>query len=105
MAGQIWVTNSLGGYMYSPPLSKVLRYAVQPSCKWRQFADAKDAAVQGKNKGDVFHWNVFSDVAAAGTVLTETSTMPQTNFTITQGTMTIDRVGVAANDHAAMLAA
>lgn len=35
MAGQIWVTNSLGGYMYSDALSKVLRFAVQPMVKFR----------------------------------------------------------------------
>ena len=52
MAGQIWVTNSLGGYMYSDQLSKVLRMAVQPLVKFRQFADIKDAAIQGKGKGD-----------------------------------------------------
>jgi len=33
MASQVWVTNSLGGYMGSPQLSKVLRNAVQPMCK------------------------------------------------------------------------
>lgn len=93
MAGQIWVTNTLGGYMYSESLSKVLRYAVQPMVKFRQFADIKDAAVQGKGKGDTFHWNVYSDVATQGTSLTETSTMPETNFTITQGTMTITEYG------------
>lgn len=52
MPGQIWVTNSLGGYMYSGELSKTLRYAVQPLTKFRQFADIKDAAIQGKGKGD-----------------------------------------------------
>lgn len=93
MAGQIWVTNTLGGYMYSDALSKVLRHAVQPLCKFRQFADVKDAAVQGKGKGDTFHWNVYSDIAAQGTTLTETSTMPESNFTITQGTMTITEYG------------
>ena len=93
MAGQIWVTNSLGGYMYSDNLSKVLRHAVQPLCKFRQFADVKDAAVQGKGKGDTFHWNVYSDIAAQGTTLTETSVMPESNFTITQGTMSITEFG------------
>lgn len=93
MAGQVWVTNSMGGYMFSETLSKVLRMAVQPLVKFRQFADIKDAAVQGKGKGEAFHWNVFSDVATQGTTLTETSTMPQTNFTITQGTMTITEYG------------
>lgn len=93
MAGQLWGTNSLGGYMYSDQLSKVLRHAVQPLCKFRQFADVKDAAVQGKGKGDVYHWNVYSDVAAQGTTLTEGTVMPETNFTITQGTMTITEFG------------
>jgi hypothetical protein len=69
--------------------AQALRMALQPLVKFRQFADVKDAAMQGKGKGDVFHWNVYSDVATAGTVLTETSTMPETNFVITQGTMTI----------------
>ena len=91
--GQLWLTNSLGGYMWSPNLSKVLRYSLQPLCKFRQFADIKDAAVQGKGKGDTFHWNVYSDVTTQGTTLTETSTMPETNFTITQGTMTITEFG------------
>ncbi len=89
MSGQLWTTSSLGGYLFSPPLSKVLRHAVQPLVKFRQFADIKDAATQGKQKGDTMHWNVFSDVVTQGTTLLETNTVPQTNFTITQGTMTI----------------
>lgn len=89
MSGQLWSTSSLGGYLFSPPLSKVLRFAVQPLVKFRQFADIKDAATQGKQKGDTMHWNVFSDVVTAGTTLVETNTVPVTNFTITQGTMTI----------------
>ena len=93
MAGQLWVTNTLGGYMYSDNLSNVLRMAVQPMVKFRQFADIKDAALQQKGKGDTFHWNVYSDVATQGASLVETSTMPETNFTITQGTMTITEYG------------
>ena len=91
--GQVWLTNSLGGYMWSPNLSKVLRTSVQPLVKFRQFADVKDAAVQGKQKGQEFHWNVYSDIATQGTTLTETSTMPESNFAITQGTMTITEYG------------
>ncbi len=93
MSGQLWVTNTLGGYMYSDNLSKVLRMAVQPLIKFRQFADIKDATHQGLNKGDTFHWNVYSDVSTQGTTLIETSTMPETNFSITQGTMTINEYG------------
>ena len=93
MAGQVWAVNSLGGYMYSRQLSNVLRMAVQPLVKFRQFADVRDASQQGKKKGDIFTWDVFSDVATAGGVLTETNTMPETNFTIVQGTLTITEAG------------
>ena len=93
MAGQVWAVNSLGGYMYSRQLSNVLRMAVQPLVKFRQFADVRDASQQGKKKGDIFTWDVFSDVATAGGVLTETNTMPETNFTITQGTLTVTEAG------------
>lgn len=91
--GQVWLSNPAGGYMWSPNLSKVLRYGVQPMTKFRQFADIKDAAIQGKKKGESFHWNIYSDVATQGTTLVETSTMPETNFVITQGTMTITEFG------------
>ena len=93
MAGQVWAVNSLGGFMYSRQLSNVLRMAVQPLVKFRQFADVRDASQQGKKKGDIFTWDVFSDVATAGGILSETNTMPETNFTITQGTLTVTEAG------------
>lgn len=93
MAGQVWAVNSLGGFMYSRQLSSVLRMAVQPLVKFRQFADVRDASQQGKKKGDIFTWDVFSDVATPGAVLSETNTMPETNFTIVQGTLTVTEAG------------
>ena len=93
MAGQVWGTSSLGGYMYSLNLSKELRIALRPIVKFRQFADVKDAAHQGLNKGDTFHWNVYSTVATGGAALTEGTAIAETNFTITQGTMTITEMG------------
>ena len=67
--------------------------AVQPLVKFRQFADVRDASQQGKKKGDIFTWDVFSDVVTGGSTLVETNTMPETNFTITQGTLTINEAG------------
>ena len=93
MAGQVWAVSSLGGYLYSRQLSNVLRMNVQPLVKFRQFADVHDISQQGKKKGDTFTWDVVSDVATAGGVLIETNTMPETNFTITQGTLTITEAG------------
>ena len=54
----------------------------QPLVNFRQFADVKDAAVQGKGKGQEFHWNVYSDGATQGTTLPEATTMPETNWRI-----------------------
>lgn len=93
MAGQVWVTSSLGGYMSAQNLSKKLRYELKSICRFRQFCDVKDASQQGKKKGDTFHWDVYSKAATAGGTLTETNTIPETNFTITQGTLTITEVG------------
>lgn len=91
MAGQVWNTNSLGGYMWSPNLSKKLRTALQPMVRFRQFADAKEAF--GLGIGDKFNWNKYSDVATAGGALDEAAVMPETNFTISQSTLTITEYG------------
>src|ERR1700722_18671958 len=93
MAGQLWGVNSLGGYMYSLELSDILRTAVQPLCKFRQFCDAKDFTDKGLHKGQIFTWDVYNDVAQQGTTLTETSTINETNFTIAQGTGTVTELG------------
>ena len=95
MAGQLWAVNTLGGYMYSLELSDILRTAVQPLCKFRQFCDAKDFTDKGLHKGQTFTWNVYNDVATGGTTLIETSTIPTTNFTITQGSGTVLELGNA----------
>lgn len=91
MAGQVWAVNTLGGFFYSLNLSKELREALQPLARFRQFCDVKDAA--GKNKGESFTWDIVSDVTTAGGTLIETNTMPETNFTVTQATLTITEYG------------
>ena len=91
MSGQVWQTNSLGGFMWSPNLSKKLRTALQPMVRFRQFCDAREAF--GKGKGDTFNWNVYSDVADQGGTLNETDIMPETNFTIAQSSLTVTEYG------------
>jgi N4-gp56 family major capsid protein len=93
MTGQVWAVNSLGGYLFAANLSKVLRNVVQPLVKFRQFADIRDAGLQERKHGDTFNWDVFSDIQTAGTNLVETNTMPESNFKITQGTMTVTEAG------------
>ena len=92
MAGQVWHTNILGGFMYSLNLSRYLRHVLQPMTKYRQFCDAEDSKV-AKNKGDIFHWNIYSDVKVQGDYILEDALMPETNFDITQGSLTITEAG------------
>lgn len=93
MAGQVWAVSALGGFMYSDELSNVLRTALQPVVRFRQFCDAKDATQKGLNRGENFNWNIYSDVTDGGDTLDESEAMPETNFTITQGTLTITEFG------------
>ena len=93
MAGQLWVTNSLGGFFYSQNLSDELREALQPMARFRQFCDVKDASQQGKGKGATFTWDTVSNAATAGGTLVETNTMPETQFTVVQATLTVNEYG------------
>ena len=77
--------------MWSPNLSRKLRTALQPMVRFRQFCDAREAF--GKGKGDTFNWNIYSDVATQGGTLNETDIMPETNFTITQSSLTVTEYG------------
>lgn len=93
MAGQVWSVNTLGGFMYSDELSNVLRTALQPITKFRQFCDAKDATEKGLGRGQTYSWDVYSDVATGGDVLQEQQAMPETNFTIKQQSLTVTELG------------
>lgn len=91
MSGQVWNTDTLGGFMYSDELSDYLRTELQPMSRFRQFCDIKEG--KGYGKGDLFNWNVYSDVQEEGGALQETDVMPETNFTITQATLTVTEYG------------
>jgi hypothetical protein len=93
MAGQIWATDSLGGYMYSEELSDVIRSALQPMSRFQQHCDATDFTDKGYGKGDLFNWNIYSDVSTQGGRLSENEKMPETSFTITQGTGYVHEFG------------
>lgn len=93
MAGQLWGTNSAGGFMYSDQLSDVLRMVLFKSVKFRQLCDVEDFTDKGKGKGDTVHWDVYSDVATQGTKLNEGTAIPEAGFTVQQGTATVDEWG------------
>lgn len=93
MSGQVWSVDTLGGFMYSDELSNVLRTALQPICKWRQFCDAKDATDKGLGRGQKFSWDIFSDVQEGGDELAESDAMPETNFVIGQQSLVVKELG------------
>lgn len=93
MSGQVWQTNSLGGYMWAPNLSRKLRTALQPLVRFRQFCDAREAF--GLGKGETFNWDVYSDTVGEGGTLDELQVMPETNFTISQNSLTVSEYGLS----------
>lgn len=93
MSGQLWSVPAEGGYLYSDELSKTLRMQVQPLTKFRQFADAEDGTEKGLHAGDSFTWDVYTPVATQGYRLAETDRMPETNFTVSQGSLTVREYG------------
>jgi len=93
MAGQVWETDTAGGFMYSGELSTVLRNALQPMTRFVQHCDADDFSDKGLHVGDAFQWNVYSDVGTQGGRLDETERMPETAFTIAQNSGVIVEFG------------
>lgn len=91
MPGQVYSVSSLGGVMSQPYLSQKLRSVAQPLFRGRQFVDAKEAI--GKNRGDTFLFDKTGNVATQGGTLVETSTIPETNFNVQQGTCVITEYG------------
>lgn len=93
MPGQVYSVNTLGGSLSQPYLSQKLRGLAQPMFRWRQFVDAKEAI--GKNRGDTFLFDKTQNVQTQGGTLVETNTIPETQFTINQGTAIITEYGNA----------
>ena len=93
MAGQIWSVDVLGGYMYSDQLSNVLRMALLPTVRFRQFCDAKDGTEKGLHSGQYFNWNVYSRLTTGGGQLDENVEMQTSNFTISQGQLMVTEYG------------
>lgn len=91
MGEQIFSVNSLGGYFTNNTLSKQVRYKAQTIQMFRQFVDMESAA--GTNRGNKVFFDKVSNVSTGGGTLVETNTIPKTNYTITQGTLTLVEYG------------
>lgn len=91
MGQQLFVTNSLGGFLNNNSLSEQLRYKAQTMQKFRQFCDIESMA--GTGRGSKVFFDKISNIATGGGTLIETNTIPKTNFTILQGTLTMTEYG------------
>jgi len=92
MASLAW-SDTQSGYLDNPTLSEEFRVAVQPLSRFRQFADVQAAI--GKHRGQTYQWNVYGDTTADnpdGTIV-ENAPMPEGDFAISQGSVTIAERG------------
>jgi hypothetical protein len=90
---QVYAVSTLGGNTTNPYLTDKLRAVAQPLFRFRQFLDAKEEV--GKGRGDTWLFDKRSNVASQGGTLSETNTIPETSFTIAQGTGLITEYGNA----------
>ncbi len=93
MAAMVWGTNTKGGYMFAPNLSKLMRTAMQPLLRFYQFTEIEKAF--GKNMGDEFNWNIFSNITDDGAEIPELDKMPESGMSISRGSMTVKQYGIA----------
>lgn len=91
MPAQQWAVSTLGGYLSNNELSKRMRFVSQPSMKFRQFVEWKNA--KGSNKGDKLYYDKAQNIQTQGGTLVETNTMPESYFPTQQGTLTITEYG------------
>jgi N4-gp56 family major capsid protein len=88
---QLFSVNSLGGFFTNNQLSMQVRYKAQTMQRFRQFCDTEMAA--GAGRGEKVFFNKVSNISTGGGTLVETDTIPKRNYTITQGTLTLNEYG------------
>jgi len=93
MAGQLFGTNSLGGFYTNNELSRQMRTVSQSMKRFRAAVKVKGA--KGARTGNLLYFDKNRNVATSGGQLTETNTIPETNYPIAQGTLTLNEFGLA----------
>ncbi|MDT8364296.1 MAG: hypothetical protein RQ714_06575 [Nitrosomonas sp.] len=76
-------------------MSEELRTAVQPLTRFTQFCDVEEAI--GKNRGETYTWNIYGDTRddAGVTGIAENQKMPETDFPVGEGRVTLKEFGIA----------
>lgn len=91
MSGQIFGTNSLGGFFSNPELSNKMRVVAQPIKRFRAFTSPLGAG--GAHTSDKVFFDKVQNIVTAGGALVETNTIPESQFLIGQGTATMTEYG------------
>lgn len=94
--GQLWKYNETGGYWWSENLSDILRFEVEKRCRFRQFTSMPDPTQPVKHRGEVFHWNIYSELEAAidDLPVDEEADLPATRMRGAQGQVVVDEYGL-----------
>jgi len=88
----VWLTNSLGGFLYSPKLSKQMREQAAPMFVFRQFVDISEKGL-GANAGDRVVFDKQLRIDTRGGTLVETTTFPKNTIKFITGLNTVNEYG------------
>ena len=91
MAGQTFAISADGGYLSIAKLSRTIRHAAQPLMKFRQFTRIEPGL--GMGRGDTLNFNKLSNVQTQGGTICELQDIPETNVSITRGTLVLQEWG------------
>ena len=87
MPSQLWVTDSLGGSLSNPKLSKSIRHQALAEYAFRQFVTIKEA--MGAHRDDTVQFDKILKIDTKGGTITETATIPEHNWKVIQGSVVI----------------
>src|SRR3990167_145 len=91
MGQQQWGTNSVGGFLGNPRLSKSIRHASSPLYAFRQFVGIKEAL--GTRKGSTVLYDKIGRITTRGGTMVETNTFVKNTYNITQGSVQVTEYG------------
>ena len=89
---QLWLTGSLGGFCYSPKLSKQMREQAAPLFVFRNFVDISEKGL-GANKGDRVPFVKRLRIDTRGGTLVETTTFPKNRIKFITNSVQVTEYG------------
>ena len=93
MAGQLWVTGSLGGSLTNNKLSRSIRQQNVGEFVFKQFVDTKEEL--GKKSGDTVYFDKTLKIDTKGGTLSETATIPENSWKVIKDSVTVTEIGNA----------